>query len=69
MLEIVLFLSGIGNEQETEKGVRTGQFWLTDATSSQHTGFDPYIPEHVTYAGGFRPLLLAQQKEGLFSVE
>ena len=36
MLEIVLFLWGIGKEQETEGGVLTGQFWPTDATRSQH---------------------------------
>ena len=36
MLEIVLFLLGIGKEQETEGGVLTAQFWPTDATSSQH---------------------------------
>lgn len=36
MLEIVLFLRGICKEQETEGGVLTGQFWPTDATSSQH---------------------------------
>ncbi len=36
MLEIVLFLRGICKEQETEGGVLRGQFWPTDATSSQH---------------------------------
>lgn len=37
MLEIVLFLWGIGKEHETEAVVLTGPFWPTDATSSQHT--------------------------------
>jgi hypothetical protein len=37
MLEIVLFLWGIGKEQETEGGILTAQFWPTDATSSQHS--------------------------------
>ena len=36
MLAIVLFLWGIGKEQETAGGVLTGLFWPTDATSSQH---------------------------------
>jgi hypothetical protein len=36
MLEMVLFLRGIGKVQETEGGVITTQFWPMDATSSQH---------------------------------
>jgi hypothetical protein len=42
MLEIVLFLWGIGKEQETEGGVLTAQFWPADATSSQHSGTAPH---------------------------
>jgi hypothetical protein len=38
MLEMVLFLWGIGKEHETEAVVLTGPFWPTDATSSQHNG-------------------------------
>jgi hypothetical protein len=36
MLSIVLFLWGIGKEQETRLGVLKGLIWRSDATSSQH---------------------------------
>jgi len=41
MLEIVFSLSGFGKELMTIGGVFTGQFMLTDATSSQHNTNPP----------------------------
>ncbi len=36
MLAILLFLWGIGKEQETWLGVLKGQIWRTDTAHSQH---------------------------------